>query len=221
MQSDPRAAEPRAAEPRADPAVHGAARTAALIALPIAVVTGALVFWLLGGFAGAGAPGSGAAQQGSRVSSAAPAPQATGPVPIAAPALDERAATVCRALLSQRPDRLRDRPARPVAGTGSDPADRTGSEQNAAYGEPPITMACGVAAPTAPPDAEFAVLSGVCWYQQRNPTATVFTTVDREVPIAVTVPVQYAEAWQWLMEFSAPIVATAPSAATVPPRCTA
>lgn len=201
---------------RGDATVRSASRAAALIAVPVALIVGALVFWLLGGFGGSPAGGPGTA--GTPAGSPSPAPQSTAPVTIPAPILGERAAEVCRALLSQRPDKLRDRMPRPV--TGSAPDGNTGAEQNAAYGEPPITLACGVPAAAPPPEALLAVLSGVCWYQQETPATVVLTTVDREVPIAVTVPRTYAEPWQWVVEFSAPIVETVRSATTaVPSGC--
>lgn len=195
-----------------------ASRTAALIAVPVALVAGALVFWLLGGFGGGGPGGPGAA--GTPAGSAVPAPQSTAPVAMPVPVLGERAVEVCRALLSQLPDRLRDRMARPVTGTGTAPDGNSGAEQNAAYGDPPITLACGVQPVVPSPDATLAVLSGVCWYQQQDPSVVVLTTVDREVPIAVTVPRAYTEPWQWIIEFSTPIIETVRSATTaVPSTC--
>src|SRR5204862_1157604 len=95
-----RPADPAQA-PARDPVTRNAARWAAAVALPVAVVAGLLSYRTLTGAAHpAGSP--------------SPAPQATGPVTMTAPALADRAATVCRALLSQLPGALRDRPRRPV-----------------------------------------------------------------------------------------------------------
>jgi hypothetical protein len=185
-----------------DQATRGAARTAALIAVPIALLAGVLAFWGLGGF-------NGNAQAGA---SASPGPQATGSVPMAAPALPDQQATVCRALLAQLPDQIRDRTRRPVS---------AGPEQNAAYGDPAITLACAPGpAPSIAPTAEVYVLSGVCWYSVSGKQASTWTTVDRQVPVTVTVPASYDAPGQWVTEFSAPIVAAVPSIQNPPTGCT-
>lgn len=173
-----------------------AARVATFVALPIAVIVGVVSFWLLGGFGG-GEP-------------AKPRPQSTAPVPMAAPPLDEVRATACRNLLTHLPDALRDRPRRPVT---------AGAEQNAAYGDPAITMACGVPPVMLPTGADVYLLSGVCWYSQPEGAGTAWTTVDRAVPVRVTVPGSYHAPGQWVIEFSGPVAAALPPAATVPAGC--
>lgn len=177
-----------------------AARLATLTAVPVALLVGVLAFWLLGGFGKAGPrPGPGAR------------PQSTEPVTMPAPPLSERAATVCRALLSQLPDSVRELRRRPVT---------AGAEQNAAYGDPAITMACAAGpVPSFPPDATLWGLSGVCWYAVERGGTSVWTTVDREVPVTVAVPAGYAQPGQWVIEFSAPVVASVPSAVQIPSGC--
>jgi hypothetical protein len=105
---------------------------------------------------------------------------------------------------------LRDRPRRPVT---------AGPDQNAAYGDPPITLACGVPPISLPQTADVYALSGVCWYSQPGDGGTMWTTVDRETPVRVTVPGAYHSPGQWVIEFSAPISAALPRAATVPAGC--
>jgi hypothetical protein len=185
----------------ADQVTRGAARLAALIALPIAVVAGLIAFWTLGGF-GHGTP--------AVSPSGSPAPQSSAPVAMPAPTLTGRPATVCLALLSQLPQAVRDRPRRPVA---------AGPEQNAAYGDPAITLACGGATPSVAPDATVYRLSGVCWYADQAANATTWTTLDREVPITVTVPARYDSPGQWVAEFSAPIVTAVPSVTSAVSGC--
>jgi uncharacterized protein DUF3515 len=181
-----------------DPVARGAARWAAAIAVPLALVAGFVSYHLLTGAA-------------HPAVSAAPAPQSTGPVTMPAPPLAERPATVCRALLSQLPANLRDRPRRPVT---------AGPEQNAAYGDPAITLACGAGPPPSlAPDATVYNLSGVCWYASPGSTATAWTTVDREVPVTVTVPNSYAGQGTWVIEFSPVIGSSVPGAASVPGGC--
>src|SRR3954470_23816342 len=142
----------------ADTETRGAARLAVFAAVPIAVVVGVVTFWWMGALAPPASPAS-------------PRPQSPAPVvtatagPLAGPA-----ATACPDLLRRIPaDGLRDRPRRPVT---------AGAERNAAYGDPPITLACGVAAPALPVGADVYLLSGVCWYSETDGTGTVWTTVD-------------------------------------------
>ena len=174
-----------------------AARLAAVIALPVAVLAGILAFRILGGPAARPAP--------------SPSAQATGPVAMAAPNLSPQTATVCRALLAALPDSLRDRRRRPV------PA---GPEQNAAYGDPPITLACGAGPlPSIDPTGEVYPLSGVCWYARPGRDTTAWTAVDRVVTITVTVPNSYAGQGQWVIEFSGPVISSVPSITAVPSGC--
>lgn len=182
-----------------DSATRGAARIAALVALPVALLAGVLVFWAFGR---ATAPPA---------AKHPPRPQATSTVTVPAPTLDTRAATVCRALLSQLPDAVRDRPRRPVS---------AGAEQNAAWGDPPITLSCGAPAAHVAATDFLPVLNGVCWHTAQRPGATVWTTLDREVPVSVTVPAGYDSQGTWVQEFTGPIIAAVPSIRNVPSGCT-
>ncbi|HET6211432.1 MAG TPA: DUF3515 family protein [Micromonosporaceae bacterium] len=165
-----------------------ARRIATLAAIPVALLVGLAVFAAQGGFAR----------------------EDTGPVTMAAPALGPRAAALCRALLAELPGSLRDRKRRPVT---------AGAEQNAAYGDPPITLGCAAGpAPSIAPETMVYGLSGVCWVAQLNSRGSVWTTVDREVPVTVTVPEAYSEPGQWVIEFSGPLVAAIPSI-SAPPGC--
>lgn len=185
-----------------DPVARSAARLAALVALPVAVLTGIAVFALF--------------QAGNRdatpADSPSPArPAATGPVELAAPELTERQRVVCRALLSQLPGDLDGLPQRPVT---------AGPEQNAAYGDPPVTVACGVPPAVYPPTAQLFVLSGVCWYADEQPDGTVWTTVDREVPVRVRVPDSYDGPSQQVVPVSEPVLESIRSIDELPTGCT-
>jgi Ni,Fe-hydrogenase III small subunit len=182
-----------------DQATHAARRAATLAAIPAALLVGALVFWLLGGVGRDREP----VPQPAR-------PAATGPVTLPAVPLTDRAASACRGLVARLPGALRagtvqEAPRRPVT---------AGAEQNAAYGDPPITLRCGAGATrsVAPEDTVFG-LSGVCWLADQRPEGTVWTTVDREVPVTVTVPAAYPEPGQWVIEFSAALQAAVPATA--------
>ncbi len=186
----------------ADDVTRRAARLATIITVPVVLVAGVLAFVLLRGVGGGGG-----AEPGR---SAAPRVQATGPVTMPAPRLTARQTTVCRALLSQLPHALRDLPQRPVT---------AGPEQNAAYGDPAITLACGTTLPSYPPTDTVLGLDGVCWYAAEGAAGSSWTTLDREVPVTVTVPAGYDQPSGWVIQFSTPVAAAIPSAAKVPYGC--
>ncbi|MEV6601860.1 DUF3515 family protein [Actinoplanes sp. NPDC051346] len=190
--------------PTRDPVTRSAALWATVVAVPVAILVGLLIFSQLrpGDAGGTAAPAASATQ---------PAVAPSTPVQMAAPKLAARTAQVCLAVTSQLPTRVRDLAPRRVS---------AGHEQNAAYGEPPITVACGVAQPRlcksltetgsgcVPLDTELMTMNRVCWYANQQATATTFTTMDREVPVQVTVPKQYPQAAQWANEFSDTVVKT-------------
>jgi hypothetical protein len=188
--------------PQRDPAVRKAALWATVIAVPVAVLVGVIIFLQV------------IRQQEKPEAAATPAPTAVAAVPatpvtVAAPKLSARAAEVCLAVVSQLPTRLRNLAARKVS---------AGPEQNAAWGDPPITVACGVAQPQmcvdlgqtgcVPLDTELLNMNRVCWYAQPGDQANVFTTMDREQAVQVTVPATYQQAAQWANEFSDVVVET-------------
>ncbi|WP_155372073.1 DUF3515 domain-containing protein [Catellatospora vulcania] len=168
---------------------------ATVVALPLALLAGF-------GFFQAMRPPTEPAPAPS--TAAGPQVMPTTPVTMAAPALNERQATVCRALLSQLPDQVRDLPRREVT---------AGHEQNAAYGEPALTVACGGPTPSYPPTDDVYTLDGVCWHKGGG----AWTTVDREVPVRVTVPAEHNE--QLLINFSKTLIATVPHAERIPVGC--
>jgi uncharacterized protein DUF3515 len=189
-----------------DGTTRRAARLAALAALPFALLAGVLAYWRLGGFA---APQPAPAPPATSAPAAA---AASGPVAVPAPALPPRQALVCRAVLARAPDGLGALARRPVT---------AGPQQNAAYGDPPVTLACGSAAPSVAPEATVYALSGVCWYAEPRPGTTVWTTVDREVPVSVTVPASYPAPGQLVIAFSAAVAAAQPALAGAPSGCRA
>jgi hypothetical protein len=180
-----------------------AALWATAVALPLTVVIALFAFGRLN-------PEAAAAPTQPTPSATAPRPQSTAPVPLAAIPLAERPATVCRALLSRLPSTLRDLAQRPVTG---------GSEQNAAYGDPAVTVVCGSPLPSFPPTDLVWGVNSVCWHVSEQPDATVLVTVDREVPVQVTVPRGYAPALPWITTIADSVVAAVPSAATSPAGC--
>ncbi|MEV6927181.1 DUF3515 domain-containing protein [Dactylosporangium sp. NPDC051485] len=165
-------------------------RIATLAALPIALVAGIAAYWALGGFP----------SHANKPSAAA--------VPVEAPQLEPSTSTVCRALVAKLPDVLGGLSRRPVT---------AGGEQNAAFGDPPIVLTCGVPKPAVPADAQFMGLSNVCWFADEQRDRTVWQTVDRAVALRVVVP--KAADGSWLVHLSAPIVATVPATDSEPAYC--
>lgn len=186
---------------RWDRSTRRAALVAALIAVPVTVAVAGFTFVSL-------APEEPAAEPSPSVT--AVRPQSTAPVEMAAEPLAERPATVCRALLSQLPPAVRDLAQRPVT---------AGPEQNAAYGDPALTVACGVPEPTFPPTDTVWVVGRVCWYASEQPDATVLTTVDRETAVRVTVPRAYEQPLQWITPVADAVVASIRTGGTVPAGC--
>lgn len=185
-----------------DPTTRRAALWATVIAVPIAVLVGLVIFSQV--IQGANP------QAEPSAATTSPAAVPSSPVQMAAPKLSPRAAEVCLAVTSQLPTTLRNLPGRKVT---------AGPEQNAAYGEPPITVACGGEQPTmctsltatgscVPLDTELLNMNAVCWYADEQSGRTAFTTMDREVPVTVTVPTSYEQAAQWANEFSDIVVET-------------
>src|SRR5262245_10157306 len=112
--------------PTPDPVRRQAARTATLVAIPVALAVAAIGLWRSGVFESASPPAP-----------TTPAPTSVtplAPVPMAAPQLSDADVTVCRAVIAKLPDKVLTKTRRPVT---------AGAEQNAAFGEPPMTVACG------------------------------------------------------------------------------
>jgi hypothetical protein len=150
------------------------ARLATLVALPVALVVGILVYFGLKPSDTTHQPAAGSPAPGPTPNSA--------PVAVSTSPLAGRPTLVCRALLARLPERLGDLSRRPVT---------AGAEQNAAYGDPPVTLACGVPGPSAATDAQFLRLSGICWYASPGADGTVWSLQAREVPLTVGVPARY------------------------------
>jgi Protein of unknown function (DUF3515) len=174
-----------------------------VIAVPVALVAGLVAYRMLNASGGSSsAPAS--------PSAGAPSAHSTAPVSMAAPPLSASDTDACALLVSHLPETVRDRARRPVA---------SGSEQNAAYGDPAITLACGARVASVEPTATVYNLSGVCWYPRPGSSATTWTTVDRKVPVTVTVPNSYDAQAQWVVAFSPAIAGALPATATFPSGC--
>ena len=139
-----------------------------------------------------------AARRPARRRVSAPVAVPSTPVEMAAPPLGRarrpRSAARCR---RSCPTTVRDLPAAP--------GDRPARSRTRPTASRRVTVACGVAAAAdvraldggpgcVPLDTELLLMNRVCWYAERPPARAVWTTVDREVPVRVTVPRPYAAA---------------------------
>jgi hypothetical protein len=176
-----------------DPTRRSAARLATLVALPAAVLVALLSAWALGGLERARNVPTGPDPTGP------PAAGATTPVPVPVRTLAPDVAVVCRRVVAGLPGAIPSGPRRPVTGD---------IEQSAAYGDPPVVLRCGVALPSVPPTAVVATLNGVCWYAVAVGASSEWTTVDRVVPVTVTVPGPVDGSAQSVIPFSIPIART-------------
>lgn len=176
-----------------DPIRRSAARTATLVAVPVALAVLLISAFAYGGF-------------GTQ-----PAPEATGPVSMTVRDLTPEAEGLCQAVIADLPDT--------VAGHGRRPVS-AGAEQNAAYGEPPITLECGTTLPTVGETEVVWPLDGVCWYPVDEGNRTRWTTVDRSVPVTITVPGPPDGAAQSVVPFSTAVGTNLPLRETSPTGCT-
>lgn len=183
-----------------DHTTRRAAFWATLVAVPSALLVVFFTMWQLSPDTNAAAP--------QNTPTAADRPSATSPVTMPAPQLAERPATVCRALLSRLPATLGELTRRPVA---------TGPEQNAAYGDPPLTVACGV--PPVDPGRDAWVVNGVCWRAVEHTETVELTTIDREVPVRVSVPRDYQPPLQWLAPLADSVLTSVKSIDQPPSGC--
>jgi hypothetical protein len=174
---------------------RGAALTATLIALPLAVAVWVGSVWWSGGFAGTATPTS------------SPAPRASGPVAVSLPGtVNERTETVCRALLAKLPKLLGTSAGRPVT-----PAAAV--ERAAAWGDPAIVLRCGVGAPaTAKGTGQVLNFDGVDWLISDDADhAQIVRAVGREVSVELDVPGAYAgHAASLLGPLTEPLTSTVP-----------
>ncbi|HUK71236.1 MAG TPA: DUF3515 domain-containing protein [Streptosporangiaceae bacterium] len=115
------------------------------------------------------------------------------------------ASRYCAALTRTLPARLGGHPRRAV---------RPGSSLTVAWGNPPVTLRCGVPLPAAlTPTAELTVVNGVSWFPQPPgaATPTQFIEVGREAYVELTIPASYAPAGPLLVAISNAIVAVIPA----------
>lgn len=118
------------------------------------------------------------------------------PVQLADPQVDDATRATCTALVADAPGTVLGSPRRTTTGSLS-----------VAWGDPPITLACGVAKPEGlTATSQCLEVDGVGWWAQDGVTGTVYTTVGRAAYVQVGVPNAYGSTGDALAELG-PIVA--------------
>jgi len=122
-------------------------------------------------------------------------------LPLDMPPVTPEAEASCPALMSALPLELAGEPSRRV---------QSDSPYAYAWGDPPITLICGVERPAGFVVGVSAIqINGVQWYvDTADPESTVWTTVDRPVYVQITLPADVD---------SAPVTALTPQIAAALP----
>jgi hypothetical protein len=122
-------------------------------------------------------------------------------LPLDVPPVTPEAEASCPALMSGLPLELAGEPSRRV---------QSDSPYAYAWGDPPITLICGVERPAGFVVGVSAIqINGVQWYvDTADPESTVWTTVDRPVYVQITLPADVD---------SAPVTALTPQIAAALP----
>jgi len=167
---------------------------ATVVAVPVAVVAGIAVF--------------NAIAPEADVDSAQ---EDLSPVSVTVPELSEDAAVVCLALTATAPDAAGGLHARPVEGGAG------AAEAVMAYGDPATVATCGVEPVAVEDTALVYKLNGVCWYSDE--AGVEWTTLDRQVPVGVSVPESAEQPVDVLNDLSTVIAAKVPAAAEAPTGC--
>lgn len=127
-----------------------------------------------------------------------------GPVSVPTPApSDSAATTACSQLIGNLPSSILNAVRRKT-----DPPSTT----TAAWGDPPITLRCGVARPESfTPTSTLITVNGVDWLPQQRSAGYVFTTTGRVTYVEVAVPNAYAPETDALTELAKPISESVPT----------
>ncbi|MFK4089123.1 DUF3515 family protein [Kribbella sp. NPDC020789] len=104
-----------------------------------------------------------------------------GPTPVPVPAPAPEVAAACEPLIKAMPAKVLEAEHRKT---------EPPSPLTTAYGDPPIEVTCGVAAPDGPATDCFEV-NGVGWLAKQVTNGTVFTTFGRALYLEIAVPAKY------------------------------
>jgi hypothetical protein len=131
------------------------------------------------------------------------APQDDSPVDVEVPVVDAATAATCARLFEALPDEVDPGVTRrPVRG------DET---LTAAWGDPPVTLTCGVPEPDRP--EEPVVINGVAWSVRDIGAGFRWTTRSRAVHVAVDIPSRYENGAEIVNPLSGPVASAVPTTA--------
>jgi len=130
-------------------------------------------------------------------SSDEPAPQATGPVDVPVPTVDEATRASCAALAAALPVEV---------DPGVERRPVTGDEQlTAAWGDPPVTLECGVPDPERPDEP--VTVNGVAWSVRDVGAGYRWTTRGLMTNVAVEIPDGYDNGAEIVNPLAEPVLA--------------
>ena len=119
-----------------------------------------------------------------------------GPVQVAEPTPAPADRATCDAVLAALPDQVLESTRRPT-----EPG-----VLSRAWGDPPITLRCGVPAPPGlTASSECLEVNGVGWFAEAASGGTLFTTIGRAVFVEVGVPQDYAPEVDVLVDLAAAV----------------
>lgn len=122
-------------------------------------------------------------------------------VAVVEPNPDAADRAVCAALLAALPDDV----------DGQRRREATPGVLTAAWGDPPITLRCGVPAPPAfTPSSECLEVNEVGWFNEDVPGGVLFTTIGRATFVEVGVPAAYTPPVNPLVDLAAALKAQDP-----------
>ena len=126
-----------------------------------------------------------------------PAPQATGPVDVPVPSVSREVQRDCAALVAALPVELDPGvERRPVSGDGA---------LTAAWGEPPVTLECGVPDPERPDEP--VTVNGLAWSVRDVGAGYRWTTRGLRLNLAVEIPDAYDNGAEIVNPLADPILA--------------
>jgi hypothetical protein len=156
--------------PKLTSTFSGVAGFAAIIALPLAILTGMLV-WHFNSIS-----------KEHRDITTHPSVNVSLPPPL--PPLDPIVEQTCAGLIADLPSKLAQQRQRPV---------KPANKYAAAWGDPPIMLYCGVPSHTVAADAQIFAVNGVEWVTYTTNTATTWTSISLSTQIELRIPDDYQE----------------------------
>lgn len=117
------------------------------------------------------------------------------------PAVSPEVRAACSQVITALPDKVLGQQRRTTSG-----------QLSGAWGEPPLTLVCGIAEPDSMKlDTRCFEVNGVGWYAEEGQGGWLFTTIGRTATVQVGVPNKYAPEADALTDLSKAVAAGNPS----------